>query len=382
MNILFVTTYPLEYNLSANVRNWGLIEGLVANGHTVSTLSPYPTDRKLFNGGIEKKNLKERYWIGGVNKEPISKTPTVSSSWKSKLKALGYNFFNYVSVYDRRVFLKRLINIDEIKEQFDCIISSSDPKSAHVFALELFKQRPDIGKKWIQYWGDPFSNDISVKRLFGNFFVNIAENKLIKRADKLVYVSPFTAQSIQSKYPEYKKKIVFLPIPYRISGCLDDGTYETGLVGYFGDYSSSNRNIVPFYDALKETGYKANIIGNSDVKLDPCENITIKTRMPSQDLEQITSKTHIFVCICNLYGTQIPGKVYHYVNTKKPILIILDGDKQEELREYFLSYDRFYLCYNNKNSIIEALQNIMRSRGTFNVPDSLNPQVIADNFIK
>jgi len=381
MKILFVTTYPLEYNLSANVRNWGLIEGLLANGNSVSTLSSYPTDRNLYNGVIETRGLLKRYWIGENHLKSELNSTTALSSWKSKLKTLAYNLFNYISVYDRRVFLKRVIRFNEINEQFDIIISSSDPKSAHVFALELFKKRPDIGKKWIQYWGDPFSNDISVKRLFGNFFVNIAEKKLIKLADKVVYVSPFTTLSIQSKYPEYKDKIVFLPIPYRLSGCKDNGSYNTGLIGYFGDYSSSNRNILPFYEALKETGYDANIIGNSDVHLDSCENITIKSRIPSQDLENIASKTHVFVCICNLSGTQIPGKVYHYVNRQKPILIILDGDKQKELRDYFESYDRFYLCDNNKISIVETLHRIIRSNEVFKVPDALNPTVIADKFL-
>jgi len=382
MNILFITSYPLEYNLSANVRNWGLIEGLIANGNTISTLSPYPTNQELFNGEIVTKGLEKRYWIGVHSIEPVTKPATNAPSWKNKLKAFGYRMFNYISVYDRRIFLKRAINVDEIKEQFDFIISSSDPKSAHVFALELLNKRPDIGKEWIQYWGDPFSNDISVKRLFGNFFVGIAERKLLKRADKIVYVSPFTSQSIQSKYPEFKQKIAFLPIPYRISGCTDNGSYENGLVGYFGDYNSSNRNILPLYEALKEAGYKSNIIGNSDVHLEQCENISIKNRMPSEDLEDITTKTHIFICVCNLHGTQIPGKVYHYVNTKKPILIILDGDRQNELRAYFDSFNRFYLCDNNKESISKALQMIIGANKEFVVPESLNPRVIAKRFIK
>ena len=70
MNILFVTTYPLEYNTSANIRNIALIEGLLKLGHVVSTYSLYPEDARFFNK-ILSIGIKSRYWInkGGCYKK-------------------------------------------------------------------------------------------------------------------------------------------------------------------------------------------------------------------------------------------------------------------------------------------------------------------------
>lgn len=386
VKVLYVTAEPLEYNSSANIRNWGLVEGLHANGVAVYTLCPYPTDRKMFNGVVDNRSFVKRYWIGAsptTNSQITENTEVKYSKIKMRLKKIGFDLFNYLSVYDRRRFLRRKIDAGLIDENFDYIISSSDPKSAHLFVEELYKQRPTIGKKWIQYWGDPFTNDVSDKKLFGNLLVEREERRLLAMADKVVYVSPFTVNAQVKRYPSFDSKIVFLPIPYRISNNNTNSlSYDKGLVGYFGDYHSKYRDIIPFYNAVKQMELKVNIIGNSDLSLSPTDNINVKGRVPVQELEDITNKTHIFVCICNLHGTQIPGKVYHYVNSGKPILVILDGDRKGELKEYFDSFERFYICENTQESIISCIQKIIKEDRIFQIPDLLNPQTIASKFLE
>ena len=383
MNILFVTSYPLEYNSSANIRNWGLIEGLLANGHKISTLSPYPTDRELFNGNLLSDYFEKRYWVGSItDKQDDSHDVLPPNKIKARIKSLAFKLFNYLSVYDRRSLLVSKINVTAIDKKFDVVISSSDPKSAHLFALKIIRKVPSITKTWIQYWGDPFSNDISFKRLFGNYFVNKEEKRLISLADKVIYVSPFTANAIKGKYPQYERKIHFLPIPYRSSDSVDnDASYELGLIGYFGDYNSTNRNIMPLYKSIRDIGYKANIIGNSDITLEPTEFIKIGNRIPSEQLMSVTKNTHVFVCVCNLHGTQIPGKVYHYVNSGKPIVIVLDGENKAELVKYFESFKRFYLCDNTVESISSCLKKVVQENKTFGIPDALNPAKIAEAFV-
>lgn len=386
VKVLYVTAEPLEYNSSASIRNWGLVEGLHANGVAVYTLCPYPTDRKMFNGVVDNRSFVKRYWIGAsptTNSQITENTEVKYSKIKMRLKKIGFDLFNYLSVYDRRRFLRRKIDAGLIDENFDYIISSSDPKSAHLFVEELYKQRPTIGKKWIQYWGDPFTNDVSDKKLFGNLLVEREERRLLAMADKVVYVSPFTVNAQVKRYPSFDSKIVFLPIPYRISNNNTNNlSYDKGLVGYFGDYHSKYRDIIPFYNAVKQMELKVNIIGNSDLSLSPTDNINVKGRVPVQELEDITNKTHIFVCICNLHGTQIPGKVYHYVNSGKPILVILDGDRKGELKEYFDSFERFYICENTQESIISCIQKIIKEDRIFQIPDLLNPQTIASKFLE
>ena len=382
--ILFVTSYPLEYNTSANVRNLGLIEGFIANNHEVSTCSLYPSDINLYSGTLIQGMFKDRYWIGGESHQQVSAKPSKRGKWHNYLRAKIANLYNYFSIYDRRKAQVRKVSALDIKETFDVIISSSDPKSAHLFAEELLKKNPKISSRWIQYWGDPFSDDISCSRFMGNMRVKREEFRLIKLASKVVYVSPFTADDIKKKYPEISSKIEFYPIPYRLSISPKKGFVfnKDIVIGYTGDYNSRNRNILPLYEALNGTNYKSYIVGNSDIKLKSTENIIVKERLFGDEFKRVSDEINIVVCICNLHGTQIPGKVYHCVNTGKPILIIVDGENSKALTNYFAGYDRFYTCDNNANTILACIEKIIKDKKSFNTPVSLNPLYIAQKFIQ
>lgn len=385
MNILFITSYPLEYNTSANIRNLGLIEGLFANGHNVCTYSPYPTNLALFDGALLDFPFDKRFWIGGISNKSTDVTSNFNNGILNKLKRYIYNSYNYLMIYDRRRFLKRYVSIDDFDRNFDIVISSSDPKSAHLFAEKLFKQNSAIAKRWVQYWGDPFSGDISYKRFLGNLRIKREEHRLIRLSDKAVYVSPFTADDMRTKYPDLKPKIYFSPIPYRLSNTpskMFEFNNNDVILGYMGDYNSSNRNILPLYNVLKNANLQSYIVGNSDLKLRPTENIIVEERLQGERFRRMTEQVNVFVCVCNLGGTQIPGKIYHYINTGKPIMVVVDGEYSDELKRYFDSFNRFYICYNNEESIQECIERIIKERKSFDIPLTLNPKIISDKIIQ
>lgn len=378
MNILYITAYPLEYNTSGNVRNMSIIKGLVNNGHQVSTMSPYPTDTSLFSGKLIVFPFKQRYWLG--SKEPaVNIQPTNGLLMWVKCKL--YKLNNAISVYDRRSSYTKYVKDLNIDQQFDIIISSSDPKSAHLFAEEYLKRDNNKGIRWIQYWGDPFTGDISNKHSFSEGKIRKEEKRLLGIADKVIYVSPLTAEAMKVSYPEHSSKIAFLPIPY-IESAKEEKRDTNKLVAYLGDYNSHNRNILPFVEAVNRLGIETAIVGGSDLKIDGNDHLTVKGRMTGDELKRITSQVGVYICICNLYGTQIPGKIYHYANSPYPILIILDGENKELLRDYFASFDRFYLCDNTVDSIVECLQIIRQENKSFVAPEKLSPSYLANEFVK
>ena len=264
---------------------------------------------------------------------------------------------------------------------FDIIVSSSDPKSAHLFAEELIHLRPSICKKWIQYWGDPMTNDITSKSLVPEYIIRREERRIIQKADKIVYVSPLTAILAKKTHPAMAKKIEFYPVPFKEDNKEKAFNPNNRMVSYIGDYSSTVRNMEPLIAALKEMDIKAAIIGNSDIKVSPTNNLIVKDRLIGKELEEITNKTGIYVCVCNKRGTQIPGKIYHNVNTGKPILIILDGEYVEQLKEYFSSFNRYYMCSNKKEEIVKTLNEIIKDYKQFDIPQQLLPEVIAKGFL-
>ena len=377
MKILYITAYPLEYDSSSNVRNMSLIKGMHANGHSISTLSPYPTDLKSFTGKLLDFPFENRYWIGSkkiANQNAKTNKPSPVKKWLVDIYAK-------FSIYDRRKWLAKFITNNLISQSFDIIISSSDPKSAHMLAEQLIKLNRGICKKWIQYWGDPLTNDITVKRLIPEFIVRKEEYRILSKADKIIYVSPLTSLLEKSMHKSLESKIYFYPVPLRDATSSALFNPNNKLVSHIGNYYSNIRNIKPFVEAINDLKIPAAIVGNSDVKIKSSQYLTVKDRIMGKEFEDIKSKTGIIVCICNLHGTQIPGKIYHDVNSGKPILIILDGEYKEQLRSYFSSFNRYYMCDNEKDAIKRSIIEILNNYKYFQTPEQLKPEYIAKYFL-
>ena len=284
------------------------------------------------------------------------------------------------SIYDNRKILRYNVNKLKIDYNYDILISSSDPKSSHLIVKELFKKNPEIAKKWIQYWGDPFSNDINNKSYIPKFLISKEEKKLLSLADKIVYVSPFTLKMQRNKFKSLSSKMFFYPIPFYEKKIYKN--CNSKLLGYFGDYYSKDRNIIALYNCCNKKNIDLLLIGNTDVKImNDNKKITILPRMSKEIIDKYEEDVFLLICVCNKKGTQIPGKIYHYAATNKPILIILDGEYKEEMKEYFESFNRFYICYNNEQSIGKTLDNIFNIKTSFMPLESIDSKVIAKKII-
>lgn len=385
MKILYITATPLEYNSSANIRNIAIIKGLKKLGNEVSTLSSEFMDNSIYINSINDiVSFKNRYWLKlGSVQSNITNGIKDKNGIKIKLKSQIYRLYTKFSIYDPKKTLINKVRRDLIKEKFDLIISSSDPKSSHLIAEKLITLNPNITKKWIQYWGDPFVNDINKNSLLPTSVIKKEEKRLIGLCDKIIYVSPFTLEEQKKNYPEYRDKMKFVPIPYIKEKIYEKIPNLKTTLGYFGDYKSKDRNIEPLYNAIaKNKYYYLNICGNSDVKLEKKENISIRSRQKMNVIEELEKNSDILVCICNKKGTQIPGKIYHYAATNKPILIILDGNRKKELRKYFESFNRYKLCENTEEDIIKAIKDIINERVEYKPLSLLSPEKIAKEFIE
>ena len=256
MKILFVSSAPLEYSSSSNMRNIALLKGLIENKNQVYTLTPEPQKESiLYDEKICELKFQKRYFI------PLGKihsTVTMKKNRKSRMRDIMYKFLKKFKIYDFRSSLAKKEIV--IEEEFDCIISSSDPKSSHLIAESIIKRNPSITKKWVQYWGDPFASDINKKTLVPDFVIKKEECRLISLADIVIYVSPFTLKQQQNIYYNYSDKMIFLPIPYQEKLFYYNVKKAKMRLGYFGEYYSRNRNILPLYETVKSDLNKELII--------------------------------------------------------------------------------------------------------------------------
>ena len=379
MKVLFVTLCALETNTSVTKSNIGLLEGLKDNNCDVTIVMP-EIDSGLFyyDNAFDLSPFKVvRIKGGGLGSKAASMNQSTSVIKKALLN-LARNIYRRVSIFDRtKEFLGNAKDVPVFEEYYDVVISTSDPKTSHLFVKKLIEEGLKYGK-WVQHWGDPLSGDITSSLIFPQSYIRKVEKNMISKADKIVYVSPFTAEMQKNNYPKFKEKIHFVPL-----AC--DKTYEGNAqilnnakpieAVYLGDYSSRVRNIIPLYEAVKNLPtIHLTIAGGTDLSLESSDNITILPRVNHEKVKELESNASIIISIGNLHGTQIPGKLYYAASTNKPIVVTVDGDNKDEMIKYLNSFNRFDVCLNEMSSIENLLDRIAKEpRKEYRTPDRLRP---------
>jgi len=320
----------------------------------------------------------------GINKKiprvEVESPETKSKSFRNSIKI---RFF----MFSKRILL-RLLNALDIDgalllntsipkgvnfSEYDYIISSSDPVAAHKIAMKIVKRWKDKNNKlkWIQYWGDPlFTASFNSGEIYKKFMAYIIERKLIKNGDLIVYASPLTLNEQKSTFRFFANKMTFShqvaefgKSDFERQSSSDKSSRRRIRVGYFGDYMKDNRNIEPFYNAARYfPDIEFYIVGNSDIKLEPLENLVlIKQRLSYGKIKYLEENCDILFAVTNKIGTAIPAKIYYWTGyLSKPIIVALDGPFKDELEHYFSNFERYIVCENNEEDIIKALQDAIK----------------------
>lgn len=364
MNFLFVTTDDILRNASSNIRNAALISGLVANGNDVTIIS-------ICHGHTIDDALKEA--IKGsrliyANKEFRNHHGEVGKGFSLKffLKRMLLKIYNKFRIYDPYVyripkdfsFLKGL--------SYDVLISSSDPRSSHLFAKKIL-QRNKKHVTWIQYWGDPMANDISSSKLMG-LFLKKAEKRILSYADLIVYTNQATVNLLSDIYNLPKSKILSIPTSYYIGNVKKKNVTQivpgTIKVGYFGEYYSAKRNMKPIVQSImRMNDFSLYLIGNTDCDYSGNEKIIQYPKMSAKQVEQFQDEMDILLVVENIpvegkECIQIPGKMYHYGLSDKKVLVISESGL---IKKEFDKYGRYLFCDNDTNQIENALLSLYKN---------------------
>lgn len=376
MKVLFVTLYSFFANNSGMMRNRAIVKGLIENGNTVDILTIKPKKFQETISNIDFK-LNDCFYAGNNNlydnitNQSEKKRSKIKHLLEKVLRSIYHKFYPFD--YTMRIAKKITINVLNNNE-YDLIISSSNPFSSHKAVEKLIKQGL-VYKKWIQYWGDPLSYNISDNTFLPNFFLRMLEKKLFSVANKIVFVSPLTLEYEKKYHNFHSKKMFWLPIPSENNRMYNG----TKFISYFGDYISKTRNIYPFYEAVSDLNIPTIIAGTSDIKLASTNNVFIYERC---DVSKYMEETKLLVVILNRYGTQIPGKIFHCAGTNIKILVICDGDYSKNIQSYFNQYKkRFVFCDNSKDSIKLAIQNIMLDNNQVMPITDFSSKIVAEQLL-
>lgn len=354
MKILFVTLYHFFANNSGMMRNRALVNGLIENGHAIDVLT-VGQNRLQETVSYDSNGVHEFYYAGNnslydsITNQKNRQRNKIKVFLEKVLRKLYHRFYPY----DYTMHIAKKISINSIGDrEYDLIISSSNPLSSHK-AVECLIKQGLVYKKWVQYWGDPLSCNISNTTLLPDFILRKLERKLFSSSDKVVFVSPLTLEYEGKHHKSWSNRMAWLPVPSENHNVYNGSKY----IAYFGDYVSKTRNIMPFYEAAKELDFPTIIAGTSDIKLSNTANVKVYERC---DVSKFMEETKLLVVILNRKGNQIPGKIYHYAGTNIRILVICDGDYSSSIQTYFKQYkERFSFCDNSKDEIKAAITRIM-----------------------
>jgi hypothetical protein len=341
-----------------------LIDGLESMENEVSVLSPYPDPSNKYYVNQERNQISTRVRIIFFGKKNYRKEAKLN---KGKL---GYNsirkIYKTFDLFGSTIMNVRYVNeiIDKIDSFYDRIISVSDPKTSHILANKILKHVSC--SSYIQYWGDPLAIDITNNSKLPQSFKKAVEKSLIKKANRVIYVSPITLLQQKKLFPRNANKMEMIPPPCRIGkvGRSKKKKNSTNILfGYFGSYNQKVRNIIPLVEVVKNEKQWAHllIVGDSDIKIESGENITVMDRIPDEQLDGLLEECDVIIDLLNFKGSQIPGKVFRDAGTTKEVLLLLDGNFQKEIYEYFVQFNRYSFCKNLHDEIKLKLQEYLKN---------------------
>ena len=131
-------------------------------------------------------------------------------------------------------------------------------------------------------------------------------------------------------------------------------------------------------------GVHLTIAGISSLKLENTDKVKVLPRIPQNECHQLEMNSDVSVTVCNLRGTQIPGKVYYAAASQKHMLVILDGDEKDKLRTYVESFGRYIVCENTIESVQKALIELKANKNSakYTVPEIFMPENNVKEIIK
>ena len=394
MKILFIACYSPFINNSASIETLMYLNSM-AKEHEVHLLTvDFPKESIYYDEEVlsllDKRVIIYKIGMGKIfnkimpkkqesNKLKINKR--ISFLKLVKKKIIFPDIYYYWSIKSSN-FGKRIMR----KERFQLIFSMHEPPSSHLCALRIKKEFKNI--PWVLYWSDPWVKDISRKDI-GIVRKHIEKNQeksVVKLGDRHIFVTKENRDYFKNKYNLDEKNLFIINRGYdkKLYKKIKEETKPSFLkkdkinIVYTGEIIENIRDIKPFIESmkiLKNTNLKLfnrlNILffGNIDnphieKELGCFENIKLNKRIAFKEALRYIIHSDVLLVLGNKTSMQIPAKIYDYLGSFNPILIV-KGTKYDKLEELTKNIEKCFITENNSYEIIKSLEEIIEviSRG-------------------
>ncbi|MDB5231202.1 MAG: hypothetical protein JWN76_2007 [Chitinophagaceae bacterium] len=287
-------------------------------------------------------------------------------------------FFGRIGIPDYRGDWSRKArkaSIQYFKEnnfQPDLIISSAGSFSANIAAANIARK---YNIKWIADYGDPWS--FSVLKPASLWYLRTINGLIEKRT--LKYCSYITVTTNETKV-YFEQNLVGFNIPISVIPCgytkVDHSstlhkTHFRGIcIGYVGTAYSGSRDLRSFMEIFKklqdtsEPELSFLIVGSYSsgfkvfIEQNEIRNVTLKGWVGYFESISLMQNLDFLLLYGNISEYQIPGKVYNYLSTGKPIIYFSQIQPDKDPTYKLLSqFEGVIYIDSQRDNAFEILQN-------------------------
>lgn len=364
LKILFITTSFGNYSDSQTIRFFQYLSGIKDNEINVDFIVPNCKDVNL--DLFDNLDFPFRVFkTESIFSQKIEKICEGSSFLSKVFKNIAYYFFypDYFSGFSSLV-LKKFENIYSLSKP-DVIISSSGSCEAHLTAYKL-KKKHNI--KWITDFGDPWSIVDKEQRPWFYKVTLFYEKKIFSNSDIVLFTTHETLNEYKKIYPLVHMEV--LEYGYVSSQFFSEKSVSEKIkIAHIGAAYVSDRNLIPSIEVLSEYSdyFDYSIIGNHSLKFQEfAESINYDmkfvNRVSFEDSLFEINRTDVLVIVGNIGKLQIPGKVFHYLASKKIIIYAnqqpLDTDPSYKILKKF---GGILFCENSLEGIKERIDYLLEN---------------------
>ncbi len=393
--ILYITTSYTLKNSSAAIRNNSLVKGFTELGYEVDVYTVAWPDALVSDFFLRERNgrlhLNELPNLRRINRMKTKMNKPQKQPRFAALRKLAKNllfFPDECGEWAGRFSLEGL-------EAYDYLITSSDHKSSHFVGLKVKASFPRI--PWIQVWGDPWNTDVNTPWLLKRRTAG-AERRLLEKADQVVYVSLPTCQAMAGKYPAIASKMHYIPRGYYRAcppgappGGAADDPHRTCSIVYTG-VISYGRNIFPLLDVLgRQPQWREKVTidiygqyaPGIEKKLKQYPFVRLQGDADFDRMLPVYGSASMLLYLSNKSGSsQIPGKLYDYLGTTKPVLCLV-ADETDATSCFLKRFPRCCVICNDQAAIEDGWDKITRFLPTsYPIEQAFSPVAIATEFEK
>ena len=141
MQVLFITLLSLNRGSSVTVSNRALIQGFLHNGCSVTVVQPAirTGEDNTYTKNLTENGVKFVFLGENTPEKPTTADETTTTSEKSRMIQQVCKILDVINPLDNAIRYFRKINLasETLIDRYDLVISTSDPRSTHLFTDRL-----------------------------------------------------------------------------------------------------------------------------------------------------------------------------------------------------------------------------------------------------